>query len=99
MWSLGKVIDTPEVSRVYVGTLLAIHPFLMPFFLELRVQAFCSVQVLLLCLYVFDRGSFWDQPLKNEKLRELFEQEDGWVHLQVCHAAIYLGPPAHPSIL
>lgn len=54
MWSLGKVIDTPEVSRVYVGTLLAIHPFLMPFFLELRVQAFCSVQVLLLCLYVFD---------------------------------------------
>ena len=54
MWSLGKVIDTPEVSRVYVGTLLAIDPFLMPFFLELRVQAFCSVQALLLCLYVFD---------------------------------------------
>ena len=21
MWSLGKVIDTPEVSRVYIGTL------------------------------------------------------------------------------
>ena len=40
MWSLGKVIDTPEVSRVYVGALLAIHVFLMPFFLELRVQAF-----------------------------------------------------------
>ena len=38
MWSLGKVLDTPEVARVYVG-------------------------------------SFWDQPLKNEKLRELFEQE------------------------
>jgi len=38
MWSLGKVIDTPEVSRVYVG-------------------------------------SFWDEPLKNENLRELFEQE------------------------
>ena len=40
MWSLGKVLDTPEVARVYVG-------------------------------------SFWDQPLKNEKLRELFEQEAG----------------------
>lgn len=39
MWSLGKVIDTPEVSRVYVG-------------------------------------SFWDEPLKNENLRELFEQEE-----------------------
>jgi len=39
MWSLGKVIDTPEVSRVYVG-------------------------------------SFWDEPLKNENLRELFEMEE-----------------------
>lgn len=39
MWSLGKVIDTPEVSRVYVG-------------------------------------SFWDEPLKNEMMRELFEQEE-----------------------
>eukprot|EP00927_Polykrikos_kofoidii_P048060 TRINITY_DN42293_c0_g1_i1.p1 TRINITY_DN42293_c0_g1~~TRINITY_DN42293_c0_g1_i1.p1 ORF type:complete len:636 (+),score=107.13 TRINITY_DN42293_c0_g1_i1:65-1909(+) len=39
MWSLGKVIDTPEVSRVFVG-------------------------------------SFWDEPLKNENFRELFEKEE-----------------------
>lgn len=38
MWSLGKVIGTPEVPRVYIG-------------------------------------SFWDQPLRNEELRSLFESE------------------------
>lgn len=47
MWSLGKVIDTPEVSRVYVG-------------------------------------SFWDQPLKNEKLRELFEQEESDLYSKIA---------------
>ena len=40
MWSLGKVINTPEVTRVYVG-------------------------------------SFWDQPLKNDENRKLFELEEG----------------------
>lgn len=47
MWSLGKVIDTPEVARVYVG-------------------------------------SFWDQPLKNEKLRELFEQEESDLYSKIA---------------
>jgi GTPase SAR1 family protein len=39
MWSLGKVIKTPEVTRVYIG-------------------------------------SFWDQPLKNDENRKLFELEE-----------------------
>ncbi|CAE7200863.1 Ehd1 [Symbiodinium sp. CCMP2592] len=47
MWSLGKVLDTPEVARVYVGT-------------------------------------FWDQPLKNEKLRELFEQEENDLYTKIA---------------
>lgn len=47
MWSLGKVIDTPEVSRVYVG-------------------------------------SFWDEPLKNENLRELFEQEENDLYTKMA---------------
>ncbi|KAF8821299.1 sarcalumenin/eps15 family protein [Cardiosporidium cionae] len=38
MWSLGKVVNSPEVMRVYVG-------------------------------------SFWDQPLKNNDNRQLFEEE------------------------
>ncbi|CAK0907781.1 unnamed protein product [Prorocentrum cordatum] len=38
MWSLGKVMDTPEVTRVYVG-------------------------------------SFWDEPLANKELSNLFELE------------------------
>jgi len=47
MWSLGKVIDTPEVSRVFVG-------------------------------------SFWDEPLKNEHLRELFEQEENDLYTRIA---------------
>jgi len=47
MWSLGKVVDTPEVSRVYVG-------------------------------------SFWDEPLKNESLRELFEQEENDLYTRLA---------------
>eukprot|EP00442_Polarella_glacialis_P005824 CAMPEP_0115068208 /NCGR_PEP_ID=MMETSP0227-20121206/11837_1 /TAXON_ID=89957 /ORGANISM="Polarella glacialis, Strain CCMP 1383" /LENGTH=114 /DNA_ID=CAMNT_0002454399 /DNA_START=141 /DNA_END=482 /DNA_ORIENTATION=+ len=47
MWSLGKVIDTPEVSRVYVG-------------------------------------SFWDEPLKNENLRELFEKEENDLYTRIA---------------
>lgn len=47
MWSLGKVIDTPEVSRVYVG-------------------------------------SFWEEPLKNENLRELFEQEENDLYTRIA---------------
>mmetsp|Transcript_104084 Transcript_104084/g.293507 ORF Transcript_104084/g.293507 Transcript_104084/m.293507 type:complete len:538 (+) Transcript_104084:148-1761(+) len=47
MWSLGKVIDTPEVSRVYVG-------------------------------------SYWDEPLKNESLRELFEQEENDLYTKLA---------------
>ncbi|CAK0872982.1 unnamed protein product [Prorocentrum cordatum] len=47
MWSLGKVVDNPEVSRVYVG-------------------------------------SFWDEPLKNEHLRELFEQEENDLYTQIA---------------
>lgn len=47
MWSLGKVIDTPEVSRVYVG-------------------------------------SFWDEPLQNEKFRELFEQEENDLYTRIA---------------
>ena len=39
MWSLGKVIQTPEVTRVYVG-------------------------------------SFWEQPLKIDDNRKLFELEE-----------------------
>jgi len=39
MWSLGKVINTPEVARVYVG-------------------------------------SFWDQPLRMDDNRKLFELEE-----------------------
>ena len=26
MWSLGKVLDTPEVARVYVGCLVGLDP-------------------------------------------------------------------------
>lgn len=47
MWSLGKVIDTPEVSRVYVG-------------------------------------SFWDETLKNENLRELFEKEENDLYTRIA---------------
>merc|ERR1719343_1911690 len=47
MWSLGKVIDTPEVSRVFVG-------------------------------------SYWDEPLKNENLRELFEQEENDLYTRIA---------------
>merc|ERR1719343_1120911 len=47
MWSLGKVIDTPEVSRVFVG-------------------------------------SYWDEPLKNENLRELFEQEENDLYTKLA---------------
>lgn len=39
MWSLGKVLNTPEVSRVYIGT-------------------------------------FWDQPLRHDSNRKLFEAEE-----------------------
>ncbi|KAJ9586331.1 hypothetical protein L9F63_020039 [Diploptera punctata] len=39
MWSLGKILHTPEVARVYIG-------------------------------------SFWDQPLKNDLNRRLFEDEE-----------------------
>lgn len=39
MWSLGKVIDTAEVARVYIG-------------------------------------SFWDEPLRNDEQRKLFESEE-----------------------
>ncbi|EEB12848.1 EH-domain-containing protein, putative [Pediculus humanus corporis] len=39
MWSLGKIINTPEVARVYVG-------------------------------------SFWDQSLKNNVYKQLFEDEE-----------------------
>lgn len=39
MWSLGKILNTPEVARVYIG-------------------------------------SFWDQQLKNESNRRLFEDEE-----------------------
>lgn len=39
MWSLGKVFNTPEVSRVYIG-------------------------------------SFWDEPLRYDANRELFEAEE-----------------------
>ena len=39
MWSLGKVLATPEVSRVYIG-------------------------------------SFWDQPLRYDMNRRLFEAEE-----------------------
>lgn len=39
MWSLGKVLNTPEVSRVYIG-------------------------------------SFWDQPLRYDANRKLFEAEE-----------------------
>jgi GTPase SAR1 family protein len=38
MWSLGKVVNTPEVCRVYIG-------------------------------------SFWNKPLKNKNLTQLFESE------------------------
>eukprot|EP00928_Gymnodinium_smaydae_P034765 TRINITY_DN2456_c1_g1_i1.p1 TRINITY_DN2456_c1_g1~~TRINITY_DN2456_c1_g1_i1.p1 ORF type:complete len:685 (-),score=192.54 TRINITY_DN2456_c1_g1_i1:63-2117(-) len=47
MWSLGKVIDTPEVSRVFVG-------------------------------------SYWDEPLKNENLRDLFEQEENDLYTKLA---------------
>lgn len=47
MWSLGKVLDTPEVARVYVG-------------------------------------SFWDEPLKNENLRELFEKEENDLYTKIA---------------
>lgn len=39
MWSLGKVLNTPEVARVYIG-------------------------------------SFWDQPLRYDANRRLFEAEE-----------------------
>ena len=39
MWSLGKVLGTPEVARVYIG-------------------------------------SFWDQPLRYDMNRRLFEAEE-----------------------
>jgi len=39
MWSLGKVLQTPEVARVYIG-------------------------------------SFWDQPLRFDVNRRLFEDEE-----------------------
>ena len=39
MWSLGKVLGTPEVARVYIG-------------------------------------SFWDQPLRYDMNRKLFEAEE-----------------------
>jgi len=46
MWSLGKVIDTAEVARVYIG-------------------------------------SFWDEPLRNDEQRKLFESEENdlYTHL------------------
>eukprot|EP00929_Paragymnodinium_shiwhaense_P112137 TRINITY_DN80390_c0_g1_i1.p1 TRINITY_DN80390_c0_g1~~TRINITY_DN80390_c0_g1_i1.p1 ORF type:complete len:633 (+),score=155.93 TRINITY_DN80390_c0_g1_i1:210-2108(+) len=47
MWSLGKVIDTPEVSKVFVG-------------------------------------SYWDATLKNENLRELFEQEENDLYTKLA---------------
>eukprot|EP00406_Dinophysis_acuminata_P024708 CAMPEP_0179348650 /NCGR_PEP_ID=MMETSP0797-20121207/73816_1 /TAXON_ID=47934 /ORGANISM="Dinophysis acuminata, Strain DAEP01" /LENGTH=557 /DNA_ID=CAMNT_0021063471 /DNA_START=15 /DNA_END=1686 /DNA_ORIENTATION=- len=47
MWSLGKVLDTPEVTKVYVG-------------------------------------SFWDEPLKNDKLRDLFEQEENDLYTRIA---------------
>ena len=76
MWSLGKVIDTPEVARVYVGVLPALSINTATVF-----GCFGGSVVLKSLRYTvkvgFNQGSFWDQPLKNEKLRELFEQEAG----------------------
>jgi len=44
---LGKVIDTPEISRVFVG-------------------------------------SFWEEPLMNENLRELFEKEENDLYTKLA---------------
>ena len=66
MWSLGKVLDTPEVARVYVG-------HLPRGFREEKEAETRGEQIEF-------SGSFWDQPLKNEKLRELFEQEEQHMH-------------------
>merc|ERR1719401_2421872 len=48
MWNLGKVCDTPETTKVYVG-------------------------------------SFWDGPLRNEGLRELFERESDELYRHIEH--------------
>mmetsp|Transcript_11558 Transcript_11558/g.26884 ORF Transcript_11558/g.26884 Transcript_11558/m.26884 type:complete len:537 (-) Transcript_11558:80-1690(-) len=47
MWSLGRVMDSAEVVRVFVG-------------------------------------SFWDQPLQNESLRELFEHEENELYTKLA---------------
>ena len=49
MWSLGKVLGTPEVARVYIG-------------------------------------SFWDQPLRFDINRRLFEAEEQVrINKKICH--------------
>lgn len=46
MWALGKVVQTPEVARVYMG-------------------------------------SFWDEPLENHELMDLFDAEQNDLYAQI----------------
>lgn len=68
MWSLGKVLNTPEVARVYIGYNFSRLHSLSKFGINNSLLIFC----------LFDR-SFSDKPINKEALdamgKELFEKE------------------------
>jgi hypothetical protein len=59
MWSMGKVLQTPEVLRVYVGS----------FWKEVDIPSSFFV-----CLRGFDVVFCFLKPLRNEQNRKLFEK-------------------------
>ena len=68
MWSIAKVILTPRALRVYLLPTIFVRIFLITYhyyFKVLNVPECPKVYV----------GSFWDQQLKHDLYRRLFEKE------------------------
>ena len=70
MWSLGKVLNTPEVVRVYIGQAL---------FLQLIILSYVVIGLKCFTLFPSVCSSFNDKPINEAALGpmglDLFEKE------------------------